>query len=143
MSNLSAFLKKNKVTKKNTFYPATKSLCDDNGNPLLWEIKALSTKENDQIRDDCMMEVPVVGKPNQYRMKLNMSKYIAKMITASIVFPDLHDKDLQDSYGVMTPEDLIKEMVDDYGEYNDLASFVQGFNGFDTTLDEKVEDAKN
>lgn len=143
MSNLSAFLKKNKVVKKNTFFPATKSLLDDHGDPLLWEIKALSTKENDQIRDDCMMEVPIVGKPNQFRMKLNMSKYIAKMITASIVFPDLHDKDLQDSYGVMTPEDLIKEMVDDYGEYNDLAAFVQNFNGFDTTLDEKVEDAKN
>lgn len=143
MSNLSMFLKKNKVLKKNTFYPATKSLCDENGNPLQWEIRALNTRENDQIREDCMFEVPIKGKPNQFRLKLNTSKYIAKMIAACVVFPDLYDKDLQDSYGVNTPEDLIKEMVDDYGEYNDFAAFIQSFNGFDSSLDDKVEEAKN
>ena len=47
MSNLSLFLKKNKVQKENTFYAATKSLCDEKGNPLKWELKAITTKEND------------------------------------------------------------------------------------------------
>ena len=65
------------------------------------------------------------------------------MIVASVVEPNLNNKDLQDSYGVMTPEDLIKEMIDDPGEYNDFASFIQNFNSFTTTLDEKVEEAKN
>lgn len=31
------------------------------------------------------------------------------MICASVVEPNLNDKDLQNSYGVMTPEDLIRE----------------------------------
>ena len=65
------------------------------------------------------------------------------MIVASVVELNLNNKDLQDSYGVMTPEDLIKEMIDDPGEYNDFASFIQNFNSFTTTLDEKVEEAKN
>ena len=43
----------------------------------------------------------------------------------------------------MTPEDLLKEMIDDPGEYQAFAGFVQEFNGFNTTLDEKVEEAKN
>jgi hypothetical protein len=90
-----------------------------------------------------MMEVPVTGKPNMFRPKLNTSKYIAKMTAASILEPNLYDKDLQDSYGVMTPEDLLKEMIDDPGEYNDLVAFVQNFNGFNTTLEDKVEEAKN
>ena len=143
MSKFSRFMKENKTVKENTTYVATKSLTDEKGEPLPWTIKPLSTKENDNIRDDCMMEVPVTGKPNMFRPKLNTSKYIAKMICACVVEPNLYDKELQDSYGVMTPEDLLKEMVDDPGEYQDFAAFIQNFNGFNTTLEDKVEEAKN
>ena len=65
------------------------------------------------------------------------------MIVASVVVPDLYDKELQDSYGVMTPEDLLLAMVDNPGEYNDLASFVQKFQGFDVSFSDKVDEAKN
>ena len=143
MSNLDRFLKQNKKMRENTTYLATKSLTDEEGNPLPWTIRPLTTKDNDRLRDECTLEVPVKGKPNVYRPKLDTSKYLAKMIVASVVEPNLNNKDLQDSYGVMTPEDLIKEMIDDPGEYNDFASFIQNFNSFTTTLDEKVEEAKN
>ena len=143
MSNFSRFMKNNKATKENTTFAATKSLTDEKGNPLEWVIKPLTTKENEKIRDDCMVDVPVTGKPNMFRPKLNTSKYIAKMLCACVVEPNLYDKELQDSYGVMTPEDLLKEMVDDPGEYQDFAAFIQNFNGFNTTLEDKVEEAKN
>lgn len=143
MSNFSRFMRKNKIAKENKTLAVTKSLVDEQGNPLLWTIKPLSTKENENIRDECMIDVPVKGKPNVYRPKLNTSKYIAKMLCACIVEPNLYDKELQDSYGVMTPEELLKEMVDDPGEYNELMTFIQKFNGFDSTLDDKVEEAKN
>ncbi|WFD12207.1 phage tail assembly chaperone [Tepidibacter hydrothermalis] len=143
MSNLSLFLKKNKIQKENTTYAATKSLCDEQGNPLLWEIKPLTTKENEDIREACMIEIPVKGKPNMFRPKLVTSKYLAKMMVASIVEPNLYNAELQDSYEVKTPEDLLKEMVNDPGEYNDLATFIQQFNGFNTTMQDKVEEAKN
>ena len=143
MSNFSRFMKANKIKKENTTFPATKSLLDEEGKPLEWTIKPLTTSENENIRESCMIDVPVTGKPNMFRPKLNTSKYIAKMVAASIVEPNLYDKELQDSYGVMTPEDLLKEMVDDPGEYNDLIAFVQEFNGFNTTLEDKVEEAKN
>ena len=143
MSNFSRFMKSNKVAKENTTFAATKSLTDENGEPLQWTIKPLTTNENEKIRDDCMVDVPVIGKPNLFRPKLNTSKYIAKMLCACIVEPNLYDKTLQDSYGVMTPEELLKEMVDDPGEYQAFVSFVQDFNGFNTTLEDKVEEAKN
>ncbi|MBS5822404.1 MAG: hypothetical protein KID00_00855 [Clostridium argentinense] len=143
MSNLSLFLKKNKIQKENTTYAATKSLLDEQGNPLLWTIKPLTTKENEDIRESCTIEVQVKGKPNLFRPKLNTSAYITKMVVASIVEPNLYNAELQDSYGVKTPEDLLKEIVDDPGEYNDLVAFIQRFNGFNTTMDDKVEQAKN
>ena len=143
MSNFSRFMKSNKVVKENTTFAATKSLTDENGNPLEWVIKPLTTTENEKIRDDCMVDVPVLGKPNMFRPKLNTSKYIAKMLCACIVEPNLFDKELQDSYDVMTPEELLKEMIDDPGEYQAFVGFVQDFNGFNTTLEDKVEEAKN
>ena len=143
MSNFSRFMKANKVVRENTTYPATKSLVDENGKPLEWTIKPLTTAENEAIRESCMTEVQVTGKPNMFRPKLNTSKYIAKMVVASIVEPDLYDANLQDSYGVKTPEELLQEMVDDPGEYNELVAFVQNFNGFNATLEDKVEEAKN
>lgn len=143
MSDLSRFLKANKIKRENTTFAATKSLVDAKGNPLPWTIKPLTTKENDAIRDECMIDVPVKGKPNVYRPKLDTSKYIGKMLCACVVEPNLYDKDLQDSYGVMSPDDLLKEMIDDPGEYQEFATFVQNFNGFNTTLDDKVEEAKN
>ena len=143
MSNFNRFMKANKITKENTTFAVTKSLTDEEGNPLEWVIKPLTTKENERIREDCMIEVPVTGKPNMFRPKLNSSKYMSKILCASIVEPNLYDKELQDSYGVMTPEELLKEMVDDPGEYNAFMAFVQDFNGFNTTLEDKVEEAKN
>ena len=143
MSNFSRFMKSNKVVRENTTYPATKSLVDEEGNALLWTIKPLTTAENENIRESCMIDVPVTGKPNMYSPKLNTAKYIAKMVAASIVEPDLYNRELQDSYGVNTPDDLLKEMIDDPGEFNDLVAFVQNFNGFNTTLEDKVEEAKN
>ena len=143
MSNFSRFMKKNKIVKENKTFPATKSLVDENGNPLLWTIRPLTTKENDDIRDECMIEIPVTGKPNMFRPKLNTSKYLAKMACACIVEPNLYDKELQDSYDVMTPEELLKEMIDDPGEYQDFMTFLQNYNGFNTTFEDKVEEAKN
>lgn len=143
MSNLSRFLKQNKKLKENTEYAATKSLTDEKGNPLMWKIKPISTKENDIIREESMIEIPLKGKMGQYRQKLNTSKYLAKLLVNSIVEPNLNDKELQDSYGVMGAEELIKEMIDDPGEYNDFALFVQNYNGFTESLEESVEEAKN
>ena len=142
MSNFSKFMKANKIQKKNVMHPVTKSLLDDNGEPLLWEIKPLTTKENERIRDLCTVEVPMKGKPGAYRPKVNMEQYQTKMVCAAVVSPDLNNKELQDSYGVMSAEELIKEMVDDPAEYTDLLVLVQRTSGF-KTLQEEVDEAKN
>lgn len=143
MSKFSQFMKANKTVRENGFYPATKSLCDENGNPLEWEFKPITSKENEEIRESCTIEVPITGKPNMFRQKVKTSLYIQRMIAASVVMPDLYDAELQDSYGVKTPEDLLLAMVDDPGEYNDLAAFVQKFQGFNVSFEDKVNEAKN
>lgn len=143
MSKFAKFMKANKAVKENELHPVTKTLCDENGAPLDWEFRHITSKENENIREACTVDIPVTGKPNMYRPKLKSSLYIQKMIVASVVMPDLYDAELQDSYGVKTPEDLLMAMVDDPGEYNDLAAYVQKFQGFNVSFEDKVEEAKN
>jgi len=143
MSNVSLFLKKNKAEKSNVFYPATKTLLDGDGKPLKWEIRRIPTKEDEKIRESCTREIPVTGKPGMFRSKINTGEYMTNIMVAAVVSPDLYNAELQDSYGVKTPEDLLKEMIDDPGEYSDFVVFVQKLNGYDITIDEKANEAKN
>ena len=96
MSKFSRFMKANKIAQKNEKFAPTQSLRDENGKPLEWEFKKISAKENEEIREACTMEVQVKGKPNMFRPKVKTSEYLAKMIAASVVYPDLYDKELQD-----------------------------------------------
>ena len=136
-------MRTNKITEPNVKYAPTHTLLDENGKPLEWEFKQISSKENEELRDSCTIEVPVKGKPNLYRPKVKTAEYLAKMIVASTVYPDLYDKELQDSYGVMTPEELLYAMVDNAGEYQEFAAWMQKFQGFAKGLDDKVDEAKN
>lgn len=143
MSKFSAFMKGNKKIRENGKYAPTTSLTDENGNPLEFEFKPITSKENEELRDSCTYDVQVTGRPEVFRPRLNTKKYLAKMIVSSVVVPDLYDKELQDSYGVMTPEELLFAMIDNPGEYQDLCVWIQKFQGFDKTLEEKVDEAKN
>ncbi len=140
MGNLSLFMKNNKKVRENAMYPATKYLLDENGEPLQWEIQPISTRKNSEIREKCTFEVP--SKLGMVKTKVNNTKYMAMLLAESVVYPDLYNKELQDSYGVSKPEDLIQEMIDDAGEYNNFIAFINEYNDI-TPISEKIEKAKN
>ena len=54
----------------------------------------------------------------------------------------MNDAELQNSYGVMGADALLKKMLKP-GEYAAYLEKVQEINGFNETFDEKVEEAKN
>lgn len=143
MGNLSLFLKSNKKTRENVMYPATASLCGQNGDVLKWEIRPLTTEETEKLREECTTEVPITGKPGVYRPKVNSNLYVTKLLVSCVVFPDLYNKELQDSYGVKTPEALLKQMIDNPAEYNAFAEYVQNYSGLNESVSDKVDKAKN
>lgn len=143
MSQFERFLKGNRKQRECVFYAASRSFVGEDGEAALWKIRPISTRENEAIRDECIVDVPVAGRNDVFRPKLDISRYTAKLLAASVVEPNLYDKELQDSYGVMTPEALILELLDNPAEYKRFADFVQEFNGFSESFDEKIDAAKN
>lgn len=143
MSGLSRFMKQNKAIKQNGFYAVSESLTDENGKPLEWEFKHITSKENELLRDESTVDVQVTGKPNQFRPKFISRDYLNKLVSRSVVYPDLYNAELQDSYGVKTPEELLYALVDNPGEYQALTIWVQEFQGFRKSINDKVDEAKN
>lgn len=114
---------------------------DENGQPIPWEIKALTAAENDELQRRCMVNVPVPGRRGQFSRELDQTKYTAALLAESVVEPNLHDAELQDSYGVKSADALLAAMLF-YNEYNILAEAVSGMGKFES-LAELVETAKN
>lgn len=137
MDSLKLFLKENKVKKENVFYRATESLRDENGDVVLWEIRHITTGEDEHIREECMR----MGKERGVRVDYNL--YMKKLAAASVVYPSLYNAALQDSYDVKTPEDLLTALIDNPGEYQEFLKFIQKINGFDVKITDRVNEAKN
>ncbi|MDR0197981.1 MAG: hypothetical protein LBI36_07185 [Oscillospiraceae bacterium] len=138
MGELSLFLKENKTQKENVFFAATRSLRDGDGEPLLWEIRAVTTREDEELRDACTRFDNETG-----RFRTDANRYMALFAAAATVYPNLYNARLQNSYGANTPEDLIREIIDDPAEYRAFVDFVRNFGDAKTPIAERIEDAKN
>lgn len=144
MSEYSLFMKANKKVSENKKYAPTASLCDKDGKPLEWEFKHLTSARVNDLRDQCTFRVPVKGgRKGAYTSELDASMFTSKLIVESTVFPDLYNAELQNSYGVKNPEDLLLAMVDNPGEYADLTDFVSDLHGFKNPFDDLQKEAKN
>ena len=141
MDSLKGFFKGNAKQVENEKVLISDRFLDDGGKPLKWEIKSISNDEDDKLREECTKQEKI--KKNVYIPKFNYSEYLKKLVVRCVVFPNLDDKELQDSYGVMGAEDLLSAMLLP-GEFNVLAEEVQSICGFDKDImEEKIEEAKN
>lgn len=139
MENLSAFLN---PIKEKTVSIVVSERFQVNGQPEKWEVKTITAKEDDAIRKSCKKKVQVTGKYNQFTTEFDSEKYVGQLAAYCTVYPNLKNTQLQDAYGVMGEDNLLKEMLL-AGEYANYIAKVQEINGFTKTMDELVDEAKN
>ena len=142
MSGLSGFLRQNAIKVDNEKAVVSKRFLGEGKKPLQWEYRCITPAEDEAIRRGCFKREAVPGKRGQFTAEVDADLYMGRLAAACTVFPDLNDKELQDSYGVMGADSLLKAMLTP-GEYAEYLNMVQALNGFDVTMDEAVEQAKN
>lgn len=98
---------------------------------LNWEIGCITAMENNKIRKQCI----------DYSGSFDSGKYQAMLLARCVIFPELGNMALQNSYSVQTAEDLIATMLSP-GEFEKLCEKVLQINGFKTE-EELVNTAKN
>ncbi len=136
--DLKAFLNNGNRTTETFEYIPTKKFKDEEGKVIPWIFKKLSIDEYEKIRD----ESTAINFNEKGMSKFNNTLFNKKFVCGSVVEPNLNNAELQDSYGVKKPEDLITKMFDNVGEYYNLLGYLLEVNGF-KSFREDVEDAKN
>lgn len=139
--SLSAFMRPNVAEIQNARFAPSPRFVGEDGKPVEWEIRCISADEYAKIRSSCIRQVPVIGKKGQYTQQLDTYTFQAKVAAACTVFPDLTNAELQDSWGVATPEQLVGVMLIG-GEFDDYITEVFEVNGFKDEP-ELVDEAKN
>lgn len=139
--DLNAFMRENIKDAGTVKFAASQRIIDPKTKkPMLWEIKPLSNKVDAQLRRECT--VVTKGKRGRRDVELDTDLYALKMCVACTVFPPLNDASLQDNHGVMGADDLLMDLLTP-GELNEYKSKVMEVNGYDMTMDELVDEAKN
>lgn len=126
VNSIHQFFRDNKLGRPNVKYPASKSFLNADGTPIEWELRSLPSPLMEKLR----------------KTASNNDDLIISVTAASVVFPNLRDSALQDSYDVRKPEDLLMALL-----YSDelvaLEMKVLEINNFSKNIAELVNEAKN
>ena len=134
--SLESFMLKDDI--KEVEYVASQRFKDKNGNAEKWKLKTITADENDALRKQCYKQVQA-GK--RMKQEFDTVKYLELLADKCIIYPDLHNVDLQNFYGEMDSIKLLKKHLLNPGEYDDLMQKIQEINGY--SMDEADKKAKN
>lgn len=126
------FAQNAKKIEKVKFCPSKRFL--KNGMPIEWEIVCITALENNLIRKNCTKQIG----QNQV---LDTEEYQATLTAKCVIYPNLNDIDLQNSYGTQTAQELVCTMLS-AGEFEKLSAKVLEVNGFKNE-EELLVEAKN
>lgn len=139
---LKSFLRQNVKPNEHEKVQISKRIIDEEtGEPEFWEIRALDSYEVDECERQAT-KLQRVGKTDRYEAKTDQGKFALMTMTRAIIYPDLTDRELQDSYGVNNPEDLLCKLLLP-GERQKLIDICNRLNNYGQDLDDAVEQSKN
>lgn len=132
--SVSAFLKQNVKELSNTQIKLERF-----SQPFV--IKPLSTKDMNELR--AQNTLTSFDKRTHQKIKtVNQERLTDAMIVRALVTPDLNNQEIQNSYGtVADPAGTIQEMLT-AGEYADLVEAIQEASGFESSIEEDIDEAK-
>lgn len=134
--SLTAFLKENVANAyEEVEFIVSDRFKDEDGNPIAWKLRAMSPDNALVATDKATL---VKGKQGGF----NTSTYFKSVVAESVVYPNLRDKELQDSYGVMDPGQLLNKMLNS-AEFNRLLEKCLDINGLNKNFNDLKNEVKN
>lgn len=139
--NLQGFLAENAIKSENVKYVASERFVDKDKQPIKWELRVLTSDEDDAIKQSCKKKEFTPGS-REAKIVIDNEKYAAELICACVVYPNLNNAKLQLSYHAAGAVELVQKMLTP-GEYADLYLMVSEVNGFKVGMADKIKQAKN
>lgn len=133
--------------------PGIKTFCDEEGNPVPFQIRELSSSEIFKLREGCKKRTMVkdkkgkpmlVGGEVKYTDEYDTALVTAKLIETALVFPDMHDPELLKFYNVLDSVELVNKIFRRVEDYNYIANAVTEVCGLTNEDDsETIDEIKN
>lgn len=133
--SLTAFLKNNVVDPYEEVEFIVSDRFKDEEGVIAWKLRAMSPDNALLATDSATV---VIGKKSDFKT----SVYFKNVVAETVVYPNLRDKELQDSYGVMEPAQLLNKMLNS-AEFNKLLKECLKINGLDKNFDDLKTEVKN
>lgn len=120
--SLKAFL--NPIKVENAFVEVSNRFLDEDGKPIKWEIRAISSEENDRLTRKH------TKRDRKTKQEIfDRSSYINELVASAVVYPDLKNAELQKAYGVLGEVELLQKLLTVMGEFLTLSEEVQKLSG--------------
>lgn len=132
--------------------PGIKTFCDKDGNPIPMKIKIITSGKLSELRAMARKRTIAKdkkGKPIyqggqiQYSEEIDTTLLTDAMIAESLVFPDLHDKELLAYYGEQEAVKLVHKVFAKIDDYQYISNQISEASGIGRDADELIEEAKN
>lgn len=132
--------------------PGIKTFCDKDGVPIPMKIRVITSGKLTELRNIARKRTMVKdkkGKPVfqngqvQYSEEIDTAYLTDVMIAESLVFPDLHDKDLLAFYGENEAVKLVHKVFARIEDYQYISQQITDASGLNSDADEIVDEAKN
>lgn len=137
MATLNGFLNPKKI--ETVKLVVSDRFCDENGEPLEWELRCISGEEITKIQNECAVAKQSGG---ELKTEFDSEKYQELLLAKSVITPNPNAADLQDAYGVTDAAKVFGKMLTG-GEYLALYTKVAEINGLTKNLEKLVKEAKN
>lgn len=142
MSKLQDFLNKNSmVSEETTEVPLSNRFVDESGELLKFKIKAIPMSVYKSIQKECTKTNPKKG-----TSEIDVSTLYEKLVIEGTVDPNFKDKESIESsgisYSINAPSQYLNKVLKS-GEIIKLSDEILTLSGFNNSMEDLVEEAKN
>lgn len=121
----------------------SKRFKDKQGNVIPFRFKPVPTTRIDELEKQHTVPVYTGARRRKTGEKLDQARFMAHIAIETTVYPNFKAAELRKAYGEQDPIEVAKKMLHVGGEYGEWLSIANEVNGFDDSLEELEEAAKN
>lgn len=121
--------------------PISQRFKNKEGKIIPFKFKPITTDRMDELEK--LHTKPVIKKNRKVGERVDQARFMAHVAVESTIYPDFKDTKLRRAYRTEDPIEIAKRILKVPGEYTNWINQASEVNGFDDTVDDLEEIAKN
>lgn len=143
VDDLSFFMPGGSEEVEEVSFPVSTRFRDKEGKIIKFRFKPIPTPRVDELEKECTVPVYSGSRRKKVGERVDQSRFIARVAVESTIYPDLKSAELRKAYSEQDPIAVAKKVLPIAGEYAKWLQIASEVNGFEDTVEDLEEAAKN